>query len=122
MSASPTELALKLLEALSAKDGDAALAVLDENVTLYDPHYPTPLMTGHAAIRSANEYAFGLFKQMRWTVLRAWENENSAVIEADTAHELPDGSLVTPKQVFVVDVANDKITNWRTYVPYPPPA
>ena len=97
-------------------------AVLTDDATFFDPHYPTPLMVGRDAINGNMAWATGFLKRMHWTVLRSWETSDSVVLEVDTDHEMQDGTLVTPKQVFIVDVKDGKVTRWQSFVPYPPPA
>lgn len=121
MSTSPKAVAEQVIAALSAKDLNALLALMADDVTLFDPHYPTPLMQGHEAIRGNMAWAFGFLKEMHWTVLRSWEAADSVVLEVATRHVAPDGSLITPPQVFVVDVRGGKVTRWQSFVPYPPP-
>ena len=122
MNGSPKDIALKLLDALMAKDQTRMFEILAEDAVLFDPHYPQPLMKGHAEIKAGNDFAFGLLKKMHWTVLRSWESGDSAVLEVDTDHEMVNGMMLTPKQVFVVDVKDGRITRWQSFVPYPPPA
>lgn len=118
----PKEIALQLLAAMTAKNKTDILALMADDAVLFDPHYPSPLMTGKAAISEGMDFAFGMLKQPGWTVLRSWENGSSVVFEVDTHHEMINGMMVTPKQVFVVDVKDGKIASWQSFVPYPPPA
>lgn len=122
MAQSPKELALELLAALSSKDLARADAVLADDAILYDPHYPQPLMVGKDAINGNLGWVFGFLKSMSWTVVHAWEDADSAVLQVETRHEMPDGTPITPPQVFVANVKDGKIARWTTYVPYPPPA
>lgn len=121
MAASPREVALELLAALSAKDLDRMNAVLTDDSSVFDPHYPTPLMQGRAAINGNMAWVFGFLKELHWTVLRTWEADDSVVFEVSTAHVMQDGSLLTPPQVFVADVKDGKVTRWQSFLPYPPP-
>jgi ketosteroid isomerase-like protein len=120
--ATPKDIALQLLTAMTAKNKAETLALMADDAVLFDPHYPTPLMAGKAAISEGIDFAFGMLKQPGWTVLRSWENRDSVVLEVDTHHEMMNGFMVTPKQVFIVDTKDGKITSWQSFVPYPPPA
>jgi hypothetical protein len=44
----------KLIEAVMAKDIDAALATFADDAVLIDPHYPEPRMKGRVAIERAD--------------------------------------------------------------------
>ncbi len=121
MVASSKDAAMQLLDAMTDKDMARTLASFTDDAVLFDPHYPNPTMVGKDAIRAGMDFAFGLLKQPKWTVLRSWETANSVVLEADTHHELVNGITMEVKQVFVVDVKDGKITHWQSFVPYPPP-
>ncbi len=121
MATSPKELAMQMLQAMTAKNKAGILAVLSDDAILFDPHYPSPLMSGKEAIGAGLDFAFGMLKQPGWTILRSWESGDSVVFEVDTHHEMINGMMITPKQVFIVDVKDGKITSWQSFVPYPPP-
>ncbi len=122
MAATPKEIALQLLDRISAKDIEGMLNLMTDDASVFDPHYPSPLMQGKDAIRGNMAWVFGFLKEMHWTVLRSWENADSVVLEVATRHVAPDGSLMTPPQVFVIDVRGGKVARWQSFGPYPPPA
>lgn len=121
MTTSPKDVALQVIAAMSAKNLEGMLALFADDASFFDPHYPTPLMQGKDAIRGNMAWALGFLREMHWTVLRSWESADSVVLEVDTRHVGPDGSLITPPQVFVVDVKDGQVTRWQSFVPYPPP-
>ena len=62
MSTSDRSHVEQLFAAFSARDLDAVMALFADDAIVFDPHYPTPLMAGKAAIRSGCEWAFGAFQ------------------------------------------------------------
>jgi ketosteroid isomerase-like protein len=121
VAASSKDIAMQLLDAMTAKDTARTLALFADGAVLIDPHYPNPTMTGKDAIGAGMDFAFGLLKQAEWKVLRTWETADTVVLEVDTNHELTNGMKMTPRQVFVADVKDGKVVRWQSFVPYPPP-
>lgn len=121
MNPSAQAVVRQLLDAMTVKDRAGALAFFADDAVFFDPHYPTPLMVGKEAIGAGLDFSFRMLKQPGWIVNRVWEADGSVVLEVDTQHELMNGIKVTPRQVFIVDVADGKIAQWQSFVPYPPP-
>ncbi len=122
MNSSPKNLAMQLLDALSTRDRARMDALLADDAVFYDPHYNPPLMVGKPAINAGTDWVFGFLKSMNFTVRRAWEDADSAVLEVDTHHVAANDMVLEPPQVFVAVVKDGKIASWKSYVPYPPPA
>jgi ketosteroid isomerase-like protein len=108
---------------VSAKDVDAAVAPMAEDVELFDPHYPYPDMKGVGEVRAGLEWAFDGMASMGFDIDRWFWSEDglSATVEVSTHHVLKQGSrhLDFP-QVFVIDTDGAKITKMRAYEPYGP--
>jgi ketosteroid isomerase-like protein len=81
MTSSSLDIATQVLQAMTAKDRAATLALFSDDAVIFDPHYPTPLMSGKTAIGDGMDWAFGLLKQPGWTVRRTWENGGSAICD-----------------------------------------
>lgn len=111
----------QLFAAFAAKDLDAVLALFADEAVMFDPHYPTPLMPGKAAIRSGLEWAFGALQQPGLTIRNFWAGENNAAVEVDTHHVMPGGMELNFPQAFVLEWRDGLITRLQAYVPYPPP-
>jgi ketosteroid isomerase-like protein len=122
MTATPISVANQLLDAMTAKDKGRTLALFADDAVLIDPHYPSPTMSGKDAIGAGLDFAFGLLKQPEWKILRSWETADTVVLEVDTHHELINGVIMTPKQVFIADVKDGKVARWQSFAPYPPPS
>jgi ketosteroid isomerase-like protein len=108
---------------VSAKDIDAAVAPMADDIELFDPHYPYPEMNGIAEVREGLAWAFDGMASMGFDIDRWFWSEDglSATVEVSTHHVLKQGSrhLDFP-QVFVIDTDGAKITRMRAYEPYGP--
>ncbi len=121
MSNSPKDLAMQWLDALSRRDRVRMDTLLADDIVLYDPHYTPPLMVSKKTIVARMDSVFSFLKSMNWTVRRAWEDADSAVLEVDTHHVTVTDLVLEPPQVFVVYIKDGKISSWKSFVPYPPP-
>jgi ketosteroid isomerase-like protein len=108
---------------VSAKDIEAAVAPMADDVELFDPHYPYPDMKGVAEVREGLAWAFDGMASMGFDIDRWFWSEDgrSATVEVSTHHVLKQGNrhLDFP-QVFVIDTDGAKITRMRAYEPYGP--
>lgn len=108
---------------VSARDVDAAVAGMADDIELYDPHYPYPSMHGVAEVRAGLEWAFGGMKSMGFDIDRWFTSDDglSVTVEVSTHHVLKAGGkhLDFP-QVFVIDTDGVRITRMRAYEPYGP--
>jgi len=108
---------------VSAKDIEAAVAPMADDIELFDPHYPYPDMKGIAEVREGLAWAFDGMASMGFDIDRWFWSEDglSATVEVSTHHVLKQGSrhLDFP-QVFVIDTDGAKITRMRAYEPYGP--
>jgi ketosteroid isomerase-like protein len=115
MGASPSQIVQAVLGAMSAKDKDAVMRLWADDAQMYNPRDPDSFIVGSAAIGQAMEIAFGLFKQVEWQPVKAWEDETSAVLETRTHQVAHDGTERTITQVFIVDVRDGQVTRWRSF-------
>jgi hypothetical protein len=108
---------------VSAKDIDAAVAPMADDVFLFDPHYPYPEMNGVGEVREGLAWGFSGMASMRFDIDRWFFSDDglSATVEVSTHHVLKQGNkhLDFP-QVFVIDTDGTKITKMRAYEPYGP--
>lgn len=112
----------QLFARFAARDLEAVLALFAEEASVFDPHYPAPLMAGKGAIRSGFEWAFGTLQQPGFTIRHFWAGENSAAVEVDTHHMMPGGLELNFPQVFVLEWRDGLIVRLQAYGPYPPPS
>ncbi len=122
MAESLRDLAERLFDAVEAKDLDATLAFFADNGVLFDPHYPTPRMVGHAAIADGLRWGFGSMKTFGFTIEKFYPGEDgqSAACEVASAHILNVGMRLNFPQTFFFEVRDEKVTRLQAYEPYGP--
>jgi ketosteroid isomerase-like protein len=105
-----------------AKNLAATLALFADDATIVDPHYPTPRMTGKAAIAEGLRWAFETLKSLGFTIVTYCESEDGlhAAVEVATAHVLRTGMRLNFPQAFFVDAQDGLITRVQAYTPYGP--
>ena len=109
-------------QAVEAKDIEAFLACLTDDVQFIDPHYPKVQMQGKEEIRAGLTWGFKGLKKLGFTIEKYFESEDgkSVAIEVATAHILPNGKSLNFPQVFIIDIKNKKISRIQAYEPYGP--
>jgi ketosteroid isomerase-like protein len=126
MSATETrsvrELVDELLEAITAINMDAALALFAEDGHLLDPHYPLQHMKGKAEIRDGLSWGFKSMKSFGFTIEKFFPGEDgqSAAIETACSHVLSTGKKLNFPQAFIFEFKDGLITRLQAYEPYPP--
>lgn len=110
------------LNAVMAKDLDAAVSAFAPDGILIDPHYPRSRMTGRAEIESGFRWVFTGMKELNFSVLTCFysEDDASAAVEVVSNHVLANGRRLAFPQCFVVDAEGDLIDRWQAYEPYGP--
>jgi ketosteroid isomerase-like protein len=108
--------------AVEAKDLEAVLQCFAEDAVFIDPHYPSPVMVGKAAIANGLRWAFKGMKQFGFTIVSYCEcaDGQHAAIEMATHHILQIGMQLQFPQSFFIDAQNDLITRIQAYEPYGP--
>ena len=108
--------------AVEAKDLEAVLQCFAEDAVFIDPHYPSPVMIGKAAITDGLHWAFQGMKQFGFTVVSygEWADGQHAAVEMATHHVLQTGMQLVFPQAFFIDAHNDLITRIQAYEPYGP--
>lgn len=122
-AASPTRrLVERTFRAVEAKNLDGVLACFAAGAEMFDPHYPTPLMVGHAAIADGLRWGFASMERFGFTVTNYFESPDgsSAALEVDSHHVLKVGMKLDFPQAFFVTVRDGTITRLRAYEPYGP--
>ena len=109
--------------AVKAKDLEAVLQCLAEDAVLIDPHYPSPVMAGKAAIADGLHWGFQGMKQFGFTIVNYFElaDGQQAAVEMATHHILQTGKHLEFPQAFFIDVQDNLITRIQAYEPYGPP-
>lgn len=108
--------------AVEAKDLEAVLQCFAEDGALIDPHYPSPVMVGKAAIEDGLRWAFTGMKQFGFTIVSygEWPDGQHAAVEIATHHVLQTGRHLQFPQAFFIDARNQLITRLQAYEPYGP--
>ena len=108
--------------AVEAKDLEAALQCFAEDAVLIDPHYPSPVMDGKAAIADGLRWGFAGMKQFGFNIVTYFElaDGQQAAIEVATHHVLQTGKHLQFPQAFFIDAQNNLITRIQAYEPYGP--
>jgi ketosteroid isomerase-like protein len=111
----------KLIEAVMAKDIDAALATFVDDAVLIDPHYPEPRMKGRVAIERGLRWSLGSLDKPGFSIRNSASSGDISFFEVDTRHRLKIGLTVAFDQVFVVETREGRIARLQAYEPYPAP-
>lgn len=108
--------------AVEAKDLEASLQFFAEDAVFIDPHYPSPVMAGKAAITDGLRWGFGGMKQFGFKIVNYFESADGrqAAVEMATHHILQKGRHLQFPQAFFVDTQNNLITRLQAYEPYGP--
>jgi hypothetical protein len=112
---------LKFIEAVMAKDIDAALATFADDAIAIDPHYPEPRMKGRAAIERGLRWSLRVLDKPGFSIRNSASNGDISFFEVDTNHRLKIGLTVGFDQVFVVETREGRIARLQAYEPYPAP-
>lgn len=122
MTDEATPLIERVFRAIENRDIDAALAALSPDVDLFDPHYPTPQMNGHAQVRSGLEWGLSVMERFGFALRHAFLSADglSGAFEVDSNHRLKAGQELSFPQVFVVETRGGLIGRLRAYEPYGP--
>lgn len=124
---SPTDVANRLLSAWNARDLDAFVGMLAEDVEWYDPGMADPPARGRAAVREFSEAVLEAFPDFRYEldgpICSAADGSRCAIVWRITAtHDkplrplgyAPTGRRASFEGVDVLDIRNGEITRIRT--------
>jgi len=117
------ELITLTFAAVEAKDLDAMMHVFADDAVVIDPHFPTLLLHGKAAITDGFQEAMAGMQSFGYTIANYFESENrqSAAVETATHHVMKAGMKRNFPQVFIFETANGRFTRMQAYEPYGPP-
>jgi ketosteroid isomerase-like protein len=107
------------MEALMAKDINAALATFADDAVFIDPHYPEPRMKGRVAIERGFRWSLGSLDKPGFSIRNSASRDDISFFEVDTRHRLKIGLIVVFEQVFVVETREGRIARLQAYEPYP---
>lgn len=109
------------LKALEKRDAVAAASTFAEDGEFVHPQYPDSRYTGRETIRRALEWALAnVVDHPRFTIRYFLARGGTCAVEVETRYVAKDGTDVEYPQVFLVEVGEEGITRWRSYLPFPP--
>ena len=111
-----------LFRALESRDMAAALDTFAEDAVIFDPHYPTPQMSGREAIGEGLAWGLSVMKSFGFRTVRFYGFffNDTATTEIYTNHVLNTGQELSFPQAFFVETRDGKIAGLRAYEPYGP--
>ncbi|MCU1677441.1 MAG: hypothetical protein JWM93_2199 [Frankiales bacterium] len=115
------ELLSAVFRGCEAKDVDGVMALIAQDATFIDPHYPRVHNTGTAEIRESLVWGIGGLEQMRFHERRWFSAEDGSVsVEVDTHHTVKGKRDVRFPQVFVAESRGGQLTRLQAFEPYGP--
>lgn len=109
------------LNALEKRDAVAAASTFAEDGEFVHPLYPATRYSGRETIRGALEWALAnVADHPRFTIRYFLARGGTCAVEVETRCVAKDGREVELPQVFLVEVGEEGIAHWRTYLPFPP--
>ena len=109
----PGETVTALIKANEARDVDALLALLSDDI-VYE-NVPMNVMNGHDEIRAMLGPFLGSAERVAWEVLEQVETGNVVMNERVDRFWLPGDHKVELRVAGVFKVDGDKVTLWRDY-------
>jgi ketosteroid isomerase-like protein len=109
-------------QAIEAKDLEAALAGMTDDIVLFDPHYPQPLMHGKAEVSYGLRWAFADVTSFDFQVDRYFYSEDGSGVAVEVAchHVLRVGGEMRFHQAFTGEFRDGLLAKWTAYEPYGP--
>ena len=109
-----------LFESFSNKDIEKVMSVFDNDSIFIDAHYPEKEMIGAHSIRRGLSWSINNMSSMKFTILNLWISEDKASVEVFAEHKLKIGLKLNFKEVFIIEIKNQKIKRFEAFLPYPP--
>ena len=106
----------KVIEAWQAKDIDAVLAHMDENIVWHYAAAAMPPVRGKAAARKLLTNFQGDMHGIQWRIFAYAEAGDRLFIEGVDEYRTADGNRVAAPYAGVLEFRGDRITGWRDYV------
>lgn len=113
MTPSPGEAVTALIKANEAKDIDALIAVLTDDV-VYE-NVPMSVLNGHDEIRSMLSAFLGTAERIEWEVLHQVEQDDVVMNERIDRFWMTDGKAIALRVAGLFEVRDGKVAVWRDY-------
>jgi len=113
MALSPGEAVTALIRANEAKDIDALLAVLTDDV-VYE-NVPMSVLSGHDEVRSMLSGFLGSAERIEWEVLHQVEQGDVVMNERVDRFWMADGKEIALRVAGLFEVRDGRVAVWRDY-------
>lgn len=122
MSTKLRDLVDKTFRVIEAKDLEAALDSMTEDVVVIDPHYPLTTMTGKAEVAYGLEWAFTDIDTFSFDVQKYFfsEDGDGVAVEVNCRHVLRVGGVMSFTQAFTVEYREGLLATLTAFEPYGP--
>jgi limonene-1,2-epoxide hydrolase len=113
MTPSPGEAVTALIKANEAKDIDALLAVLTDDI-VYE-NVPMSVLNGHDEIRAMLTSFLGSAERIEWEVLHQVEQGDVVMNERIDRFWMPENKTIALRVAGLFEVRDGKVAVWRDY-------
>jgi limonene-1,2-epoxide hydrolase len=113
MTMTPGEAVTALIKANEAKDIDALLEVLTDDVA-YE-NVPMSVLNGHDEVRTMLSGFLGMAERIEWEVLHQVEQGDVVMNERIDRFWLADGKEIALRVAGIFEVRDGKVAVWRDY-------
>ncbi len=122
MSINLSKLVRDHFNAVEKKDLEVVLGFYHPDINLIDPHYPKVNMKGKNEVIKGLTWSFKTVKSFSFSTINYFENEDgtNVSVEYDSTIKLFNGKSFQFRQVFIIEMKNDKISRLQAYETYGP--
>lgn len=122
MSINLSKLLREHFNAVEKKDLGAVMDFYHSDIDFIDPHYPKVHMKGKNEVFKGLTWSFKTVKSFSFKTINYFENKDStkASVEYDSIIELFNGKSFQFRQVFIIEMQNNKIRRLQAYETYGP--
>ena len=122
MSSNLSKLLRSHFNAVEKKDLGAVMDFYHSDIYFIDPHYPKVHMKGKKEVLKGLTWGFKTVKSFSFKTVNYFENEEGtkASIEYDSIIKLFNGKSFQFRQVFIIEMQNNKISRMQAYETYEP--
>jgi limonene-1,2-epoxide hydrolase len=105
-----------VIAAWKARDVEAVLGCLDDEVVWHYAAAALPPVRGKAAARRLLERFVADMHDVNWRIFAAAETEDRLFVEGVDEYRTPDGQTVATPYAGVLEFRDGRIAGWRDYV------
>lgn len=106
-----------VLQALEQQDAVAAASAFAPDGRLVDPQFPAPTYRGRERVREALEWSLtNLAAKPAFEIRHLLEDDGTCALEVESRRAGSGAASGRSRKAFFVEVGDDGITHWRTYL------